>query len=91
MRLLGYRLAVAMGELDVDALLDRMSPQQLAEWMAYDQVEPIRHDMKMLAMLVNVVSSTLGGPVNTPEFSNTVTPWLIPESEDDADAIRRGR
>lgn len=32
-----------MGWLDVDAMLDQMTPQQWAEWQAKDAVDPIGH------------------------------------------------
>lgn len=33
-----FRLAEAMGRTDVDAMLDEMTPHQLAEWRAYMDV-----------------------------------------------------
>ena len=40
MRLFAYRLALALGRVDVDAMLAAMSADQLKEWMEYYRYEP---------------------------------------------------
>ena len=40
-RRLAFRLALACGRWDVDALLDEMTPRQWAQWQTFDRLEPI--------------------------------------------------
>lgn len=39
-RLFAYRLALALGLWDVDAMLEKMSPETFLEWKAYEYLEP---------------------------------------------------
>lgn len=39
-RVFAYRLALAMGRVDVDAMLDELTWPQLREWMAYYEIDP---------------------------------------------------
>ena len=49
-----------MGEIDVDALLARLSSRQISEWMAYDSLDPFgeeRADLRfgmLMALLANI-------------------------------------
>jgi hypothetical protein len=36
-----FRIAEMCGRHDVDAMADEMTPEQMDEWIAYDQVNPI--------------------------------------------------
>jgi hypothetical protein len=58
-----------MGWLDVDAMLDHMTPQQWAEWQAKDSVEPIGHrgTHEILAILGAIVAGLGGAKDITPE------------------------
>lgn len=58
-----------MGWLDVDAMLDHMTPQQWAEWQAKDSVEPIGHrgTHEVLAILGAIVAGLGGAKDITPE------------------------
>ncbi len=40
MRLFAYRLALALGRADVDALLSELTWPQLREWIAYYELDP---------------------------------------------------
>jgi hypothetical protein len=39
-RRFAYRLAKELGEVDVDAMLGRVTWRQLSEWMAFEELEP---------------------------------------------------
>jgi len=58
-----------MGYLDVDAMLDQMTPQQWQEWQAKDAVEPIGHrgTQEVLAIFGAMVAGALGAKDVTPE------------------------
>jgi hypothetical protein len=58
-----------MGWLDVDAMLDQMTPQQWTEWQARDIVEPIGHrgTHDILAILGAIVAGLGGAKDVTPE------------------------
>ena len=68
MRLTAYRLAEIMGWLDVDAMLDHMTPQQWAEWQAKDSVEPIGHrgTHEVVAILGAMLAGAWGSLEVTP-------------------------
>ena len=57
-----------MGWLDVDAMLDHMTPQQWAEWQAKDSVEPIGHrgTHEVVAILGAMLAGAWGSPEVTP-------------------------
>ena len=57
-----------MGWLDVDAMLDHMTPQQWAEWQAKDSVEPIGHrgTHEVGAILGAMLAGAWGSPEVTP-------------------------
>lgn len=40
-----------VGTLDVDGMLDQITPEQFEEWVAYDELEPISHQTEMLALI----------------------------------------
>ena len=65
---MAYRLAEIMGWLDVDAMLDHMTPQQWAEWQAKDSVEPIGHrgTHEVVAILGAMLAGAWGSPEVTP-------------------------
>lgn len=69
MRLAAYRLAEVMGWLDVDAMLDQMTPQQWTEWQAKDIIEPIGHrgTHEVLAILGAIVAGLGGAKGITPQ------------------------
>ncbi len=56
-RLFAFRLALALGEVNVDEMLRRMPAELLGEWMAYEELEPFgqrRGDLQ-----AGIVASTL--------------------------------
>ena len=61
-----------VGTVDVDGLLDSMTPQQFNEWVAYDVVEPIVHSERLLAYLVKLVATFTGNKVD----DEVLTPWI---------------
>ena len=56
-----------MGWLDVDAMLDHMTPQQWAEWQAKDSVEPIGH--RGTHEVVSILGAMLAGAWGSPEVT----------------------
>lgn len=48
-----------MGWLDVDAMLDHLTPQQWAEWQAKDAVDPIGH--RGTHEVVSILGAMLAG------------------------------
>lgn len=61
------------GSLDVDAVLDSMTPEQFDEWQAYDQVEPLMHSERVLALLTILVNQFMGGDYES--IADAVHPW----------------
>lgn len=57
MRLTLYRLALAVGELDVDALQAKMSRRRLMEWLAFYRIDPWGEQRADLRM--GVLASTM--------------------------------
>jgi hypothetical protein len=60
---------LAVGEVDVDALLARLTARQLTEWMAYYQLEPwgdLNHDRRM-ATLTALTANAHRDPKKRPE------------------------
>ncbi len=80
MRLTAYRLAEVMGWLDVDAMLDHMTPQQWQEWQAKDAIDPIGHrgTHEALGIFAAMVAGALGGRDVTP---NSVMWWRGEQQE----------
>lgn len=74
MRLTAYRLAEVMGYLDVDAMLDHMTPEQWQEWQAKDAIDPIGHrgTHEALAIFGAMVAGALGAKDMTP---NSIMWW----------------
>ena len=78
MRLARY----VVGTLDVDGMLDQISPDQFEEWCVYDELEPLSHQTDMLSGLAWDVSRWLyaqSDGSSTPELRQYM-PWL-PEQE----------
>jgi hypothetical protein len=66
------------GALDVDAVLDSMTPAQFDEWAAYDQVEPLMHSERVLALLTVMVNQFMGGEYES--IADSVHPWDTQDS-----------
>lgn len=56
-----YRLALEVGEWDVDALAARMTLGQLKEWMAYYRIEPFGQPWWRAARLAATVGALWTG------------------------------
>jgi hypothetical protein len=64
--------------IDVDGMLDRMTHQQFAEWVAYDSIEPIggEPDRHLLAFLATVAGGMAGCDVT---FEQLLPWWKKPK------------
>ena len=58
------RLALAMGEPDVDALARRLTGPQLTEWMAYWHLEPFGDDWRRTARAAAFAAKAAGAQVD---------------------------
>jgi len=59
--------------VDVDGMLDRMTPEQFDEWCLRDQIMPIGYQTKMLAYIAWVLASYFS---EEPVKPQTWMPWL---------------
>lgn len=73
------RLALASGNLDVDKLGNTMSAAQLAEWEAFDQVEPIGRPWERAALGAAVAC----GPSDWDDFLRGFRPDGLPLTVED--------
>ena len=73
--LLAFRLAAYVeGTVDVDGVLERLTPELMDRWEAFDALEPIGN-VKLLDVLANigtVIASANGAEVQPDDFK----PWL---------------
>jgi hypothetical protein len=89
-RLFAYELALELGHVDVDAMLESITPIQFEEWRIFGRLKPFgdrRADLRnaMLAIAIDaVVAHAVGGdPCLEPES-------LMPFDKPDADREDRG-
>jgi len=89
---MAFRLATVVGELDIDAMLSTITPQEFSEWIAYDAIEPIGliRQNKILALIASALVSFKDHASNPDDFyphtttdpsvepSGTGTDWLSP-------------
>jgi len=59
--------------VDVDGMLESMSPEQFDEWCAKDAVEPIGYASQTLGMIVYLIHSYMSGKPDDPE---SFMPWI---------------
>ena len=52
------RLALALGHVNVDAMLDLVTPEQITEWWAYYILEPFGEPWQHTALLAAVMQNT---------------------------------
>lgn len=59
------------GRVDVDQMLDEMTPAQFMEWQAKDIIEPIGHrgTQEILALFASMVASMMGKTVGPEVFA----------------------
>lgn len=76
------------GCLDVDAVLESMTPEQLTGWAAYDQVEPLIHSERVLGLLAMMLNSALGG---TEDITPQATPWVFEDDTPESPADLKER
>jgi hypothetical protein len=69
-RLFLYRLASQLGEWDVFGLRDKISPEQVDEWMAYDEIEPLRgrRTESILSLVGSHLATCLGWDIPPSRF-----------------------
>jgi hypothetical protein len=52
------RLALALGHVNVDEMLDLVTPEQITEWWAYYTLEPFGEPWQHTALLAAVIQNT---------------------------------
>ncbi|MEI8019656.1 MAG: hypothetical protein WCH39_15730 [Schlesneria sp.] len=89
-----YELALELGHVDVDKMLESITPIQFEEWRIFGRLRPFgdrRADLRnaMLAIAIDaVVAHAVGGdPCLEPE---SLMPFDKPDSETDEDREERG-
>lgn len=77
----GHRLALALGEGNVDELLERLTARQLRQWQAFWRLEPFGDLNRLIAQLVamtaareGVTNKRTGQPFVADDFL-PVEPW----------------
>jgi len=68
------RLAAEFGRADVDAWLDELTPEQLAEWRAFRQIEPNPIE-RLREVLKRFAASQCVGPDRQPVEPAEFDPW----------------
>lgn len=70
-----YRLAAALGIVDVEAMASAMTPDQIDGWAAYDAAEPLggRGLMRQLSEFMAMFSASHGGDTAIDKFYPGVT------------------
>lgn len=69
---MAYRLALAMGRLDVDQMLDELTPHQWNMWRAYYDVEPFGDPWWRTSRMMALMSRLWGdGQADEDEFRPT--------------------
>ena len=90
-----------MGRVDVDAMLDEMSPSQFNEWLAAYEAEGMRHEWERHSDLAAVIVNTVNQALSTEPLKKehivkreSFMPYAKPEEPtftvDDAHAQLRG-
>ena len=80
-----FRLALALGRHDVDKLAEEMTPGQIAEWMAFWQIEPFGDEWRRTARATVMMANVMGAkikPDNETQFLPGYDPFeqmLTPE------------
>lgn len=71
-RRVAFRLAAMCGRVDVDGMLDEMTPEQFSAWVGFDHVEGIG-SWRLVQALSRVGSCVAHGTLS-PEFFTAVIP-----------------
>jgi hypothetical protein len=75
---------LALGRPDVDGLLGELSSSQLAEWLAYFQLEPFGEERDDLRM--GIVASTIANVNRSPKRKKPYEPRdFMPQFDEDED------
>lgn len=70
-RRFAFRLALALGVWDIDALYDAMPGSVFGQWLAYDQIEPVGN--VMTDVLLAQLNATMVNVYRDPKKSKPVT------------------
>jgi hypothetical protein len=85
------RLALALGRLDVDAMLDEMTPLEAAEWSAYFDMEPVGFfaDRQLFIRLSQLIASVNGNDITHGEIERlfALPGEEIPDEVEDSTTI----
>ncbi len=66
-------LALELGEVDADALGDRLSMEQFREWRAFYEMRPWGDDWRRSGRMVTLLAAAAGAKVG-PEFESKFLP-----------------
>ena len=72
------------GTVDVDGMLDRMTPEEFDGWCAKDTIEPIGYSSRMLGLIAFMLASYMSGS-DAEIDPNDFMPWerYIPKKQHD--------
>lgn len=78
-----FRLARELGYPHPDYLLDELTSQQITEWLAYNEIEPIGdwvHELRfarLMALITNIFTKIFGKKGNTKQAkpNDFMPPW----------------
>lgn len=68
-KLFAHRLALEFGEVNVETMLAKITPDQLIDWETYHYIEPFGRETELLAMLASMFQN-----VNRASGSIGITP-----------------
>lgn len=75
------RLALALGEVDVDGMLDRITPEQFVEWIAFYSLEPFGDEWRQAA-LIAAEAANAGKIALTPHMKTRLRESDLTQPED---------
>jgi len=67
--------------VDVDGMLDRMSPELFDEWCAKDEVEPIGYSSRMLGLIAFQLAAYMAGEKAKDVDGEDFMPWTKYQTE----------
>lgn len=75
---MAYRLCRMAGRVDVDQMLDEMSPEQMNEWIAYYYTEPWGEEWLQTSLLCSIVANMFVSDKNKALEHDAFVPKLAP-------------
>ena len=85
---MAHRLALAIGELDVDRILDELPVEKLKQWIAYFRLEPWGAELHrtLTSIMCATFANAMGGKKDGQPFQPADFPIEFgPEDEDSSD------